>query len=261
MKKPPAIVYNTIDTPRGCFAVKMMPHKEAPEDIRDEWDQAYADAMELIVDGKLDEGIELLVKLNYRKYYRAGHTLAYGYSAGWFGEPDNERYLAMVHDLVLKGHPAAMSDYGFCYDHGIGVKKSRRWALYWYKKAADRGVTAAMNNLANIYLFSEKKYRNIQLGLLYAFMAADYDDEQAQNHLGLCYEYGIGVQKDYEKAYQYFSLAVKNGAGACAEHNLARCFRKGLGIEKNLKLAEKYERLAQRHGFYIKKENHSPVAD
>lgn len=47
-----------------------------------------------------------------------------------------------------------------------------RWALYWYRKAAD------------------------------------YDDE-AQNILGLCYEEGLGVLKDYEKAYYWFQLAVK----------------------------------------------------
>lgn len=126
--------------------------------------------------------------------------------------------------------------------------------MYWYRKAAEKGVTAAMNNLAQIYLFREEKYRNVQLGLMYAFMAADYEDEQAQNLLGLCYEEGLGVLKDDKKAYQYFSLAVKNGAGACAEHNLARCFRKGIGIEKDFKVAEKYERLAKRHGYFIKKE-------
>ena len=89
-----------------------------------------------------------------------------------------------------------------------------RWALYWYRKAADLGVTAAMVNLAHILLFRDEKYKDVKQGLLYAFMAADYDDEEAQNILGLCYEEGIGVLKDYEKAYYWFSLAVKNGAGA-----------------------------------------------
>ena len=44
--------------------------------------------MALIVDGELDKGKDLLEKLYRRKYNRAGHTLAYGYGAGWFGEPD-----------------------------------------------------------------------------------------------------------------------------------------------------------------------------
>jgi len=234
--------------------MRMMPHEEDIANIYDKWDKAYADAMKLIVNGKKNEGKEILENLYRRKYNRAGHTLSYGYGAGWFGEPDPKKYQALVYKLVLKGYPAAFSDYGFCYDCGIGVKKSMRWALYWYRKASDLGVTAAMVNLAQIYLFRDEKYRNVQLGLLYAFMAADYDDEEAQNLLGLCYEDGIGVLKDYKKAYHYFSLAVNNGAGACAEHNLARCFRKGQGIEKDLKVAEKYERLAKKHGFYIKKE-------
>lgn len=130
--------------------------------------------MKLIVDGNEDKGKEILEELYLKKYNRAGHTLSYGYGAGWFGEPDPKKYLSLVYALVLKGYSAAFSDYGFCYDCGIVVKKSMRWALYWYRKAAD------------------------------------YDDE-AQNILGLCYEEGLGVLKDYEKAYYWFQLAVKTG--------------------------------------------------
>lgn len=194
-----------------------MPHEVDIADIHDKWDQAYADAMKLIVDENVDEGKEILEELYRRKYNRAGHTLSYGYGAGWFGEPDLKKYLSLVYALVLKGYSDAFSDYGFCYDCGIGVKKSIRWALYWYRKAAD------------------------------------YDDEEeAQNILGLCYEEGLGVLKDYEKAYYWFQLSVKNGAGACAEHNLARCFRLGRGISEDKEMANKYEELAVKHGFHKK---------
>lgn len=212
MIKPPGIIDNTIELPGRCYAIRMMPHEVDIADIHDKWDQAYADAMKLIVDGNVDEGKEILEELYRRKYNRAGHTLSYGYCAGWFGEPDPKKYLSLVYALVLKGYSAAFSDYGFCYDCGIGVKKSMRWALYCYRKAAD------------------------------------YDDEEAQN----IYEEGIGVLKDYEKAYYWFSLAVKNGAGACAEHNLARCFRLGRGISEDKEMANKYEALAVKHGFHKK---------
>lgn len=216
MIKPPGIIDNTIELPGRCYAIRMTPHEVDIADIHDKWDQAYADAMKLIVDGNVDEGKEILEELYRRKYNRAGHTLSYGYGAGWFGEPDPKKYLSLVYALVLKGYSAAFSDYGFCYDCGIGVKKSMRWALYWYRKAAD------------------------------------YDDEEAQNILGLCYEEGIGVLKDYEKAYYWFSLTVKNGAGACAEHNLARCFWLGRGISEDKEMANKYEALAVKHGFHKK---------
>lgn len=214
MIKPPGIIDNTIELPGRCYAIRMMPHEVDIADIHD-WNQAYVDAMKLIVDGNVDEGKEILEELYCRKYNRAGHTLSYGYGAGWFGEPDSKKYLSLVYALVLKGYSAAFSDYDFYYDCGIGVKKSMRWALYWYRKAAD------------------------------------YDDE-AQNILGLCYEEGLGVLKDYEKAYYWFQLAVKNGAGACAEHNLARCFRLGRGISEDKEMANKYEALAVKHGFHKK---------
>lgn len=216
MIKPPGIIDNTIELPGRCYAIRMMPHEVDIADIHDKWDQAYADAMKLIVDGNVDEGKEILEELYRSKYNRAGHTLSYGYGAGWFGEPDPKKYLSLVYALVLKGDSAAFSDYGFCYDCGIGVKKSMRWALYWYQKAAD------------------------------------YDEEEAQNILGLCYEEGLGVLKDYEKAYYWFQLSVKNGAGACAEHNLARCFRLGRGISEDKEMANKYEALAVKHGFHKK---------
>lgn len=70
MNKPPAIIDNTIDIPGRSYVVNMKPRKVAPEDIRDEWDQAYAEAMELIVDGKVDEGKVILEKQKCRRYYR-----------------------------------------------------------------------------------------------------------------------------------------------------------------------------------------------
>lgn len=215
MIKPPGIIDNTIELPGRCYAIRMMPHEVDIADIHDKWDQAYADEMKLIVDGNEDKGKEILEELYLKKYNRAGHTLSYGYGAGWFGEPDPKKYLSLVYALVLKGYSAAFSDYGFCYDCGIVVKKSMRWALYWYRKAADY-------------------------------------DEEAQNILGVCYEEGLGVLKDYEKAYYWFQLAVKNGAGACAELNLARCFRLGREISEDKEMANKYEALAVKHGFHKK---------
>lgn len=133
MIKPPGIIDNTIEVPGRCYAIRMMPHEVDIADIHDKWDQAYADAMKLIVDENEDKGKEILEELYLKKYNRAGHTLSYGYGAGWFGEPDSKKYLSLVYALVLKGYSAAFSDYGFCYDCGIGIKKSMRWALYWYR--------------------------------------------------------------------------------------------------------------------------------
>lgn len=106
MIKPSAIVDKSIEIPGRCYAMRMMPHKENIANIYDKWDQAYADAMKLIVNGKKNEGKEILENLYRRKYNRAGHTLANGYGYGWFGESDEKKYLALIYELVLKGYPA-----------------------------------------------------------------------------------------------------------------------------------------------------------
>lgn len=71
MIKPPGIIDNTIELPGRCYAIRMMPHEVDIADIHDKWDQAYADAMKLIVDGNVDEGKEILEELYRRKYNRA----------------------------------------------------------------------------------------------------------------------------------------------------------------------------------------------
>ena len=41
------------------------------------------------------------------------------------------------------GDPAAMSNLGYFYDRGIGVKKNRAAAMSWYRKACERGNPGA----------------------------------------------------------------------------------------------------------------------
>ncbi len=50
-----------------------------------------------------------------------------------------------------------------------------------------------MANLANIFLFREGRYNNVERGAYLALMAADLGGETAMNELGLCYEHGLGV--------------------------------------------------------------------
>ena len=66
--------------------------------------------------------------------------------------------------------------------------------------------------------------------------------------LALCYDDGIRMPIDYENAFKWFSKAVENGAGACAEHNLARCYRHGKGTPVDKEKAKELEALAVEHG-------------
>lgn len=247
--KIPAIIDPTIEVRIHSHAMLTPPHKVEEFNPEKKTEVLYAQAMDLISDGKPLEGKKSLEEAYDLGSYKAGKTLSYGLSVGWFGERDQKTSLIILWNLVERGYPGAMNDIGFAYMHGSGLRKSMRWAIYWFEKSAQRGCPDAMGNLADIYLFSNGKYQNIERGLLYAFMGADLDNEMAMNELGLCYEDGIGMPIDYVNAFKWFSKAVENGAGACAEHNLARCYRRGSGTSVDKEKAKELETLAVEHGY------------
>jgi len=246
-KKERPIIDSCLPVFGRTYPLLYSPHKEKV--CGSETEQLYARGMNFIVDGNINEGIALLEE-SYRKgNLTAGNTLAYGYSAGWFGERDYSKHIQIIRKLVKRKHAPAMNNYAFAYEHGLGVKRNIRLALYWLIKAAEYGYITALNNLAHFYLFKETIYKDIPQGLKYAVKAAECGDEEAQNALGLCYEEGLGVEKNYEETFKWFSLAVKNGAGPCALSNLARCYREGKGVTIDKKKAAMLERQAKKLGY------------
>lgn len=250
MKKP-AIIDQEIEFKIFCHSVLIPPHEVEDYDPKDPADVKYAIAMDFITEGRTEQGKKDLEAAYQLGSWRAGNALAYGLSVGWFGERDNEAHLFILRDLVRQGSRDAMSNLAFAYDHGLGLRKSLRWAIYWYEKAASLGCLDAMSNLADLYLFRESKYNNVNRGVLMAFKGADLGNEIAMNTLGLCYENGYGVPLSEKKAFEWISKAVENNAGAPAEHNLARCYRKGIGTQVDKAKADEWDRIAAEHGYKI----------
>ena len=54
--------------------------------------------------------------------------------------------------------------------------------------------------------------------------------------MGSCYEKGIGVSSDPERAVEYYRLAIQRGYGMGILH-LASCYRRGFGVTQNLSTA------------------------
>ena len=58
-------------------------------------------------------------------------------------------------------------------------------------------------------------------------------------NLGLCYDYGKGLQKDVAEAVKWYAKAAEKGY-ASAQSNLGFAFEKGLGVPKNEKEAMRW---------------------
>ena len=96
---------------------------------------------------------------------------------------------------------------GILFENGIGVEKDIEKAVYWYERAAKMDDDLAKSNLADILRKGTQGYpkdlkRAFELykscGLPYAFY-----------RVGEFYENGWGVEKDLDKAKEYYRVAYR----------------------------------------------------
>jgi TPR repeat protein len=74
-----------------------------------------------------------------------------------------------------KGDTYCELNLGFCYDNGIGVRKNKKKAAYYYKRCADRGDFCGANNLAILY----KEKENFNMAEKYFGLAINLGDKDA----------------------------------------------------------------------------------
>jgi uncharacterized protein len=73
--------------------------------------------------------------------------------------------------------------------------------------------------------------------------AAAAGDARCRNHLGVLYERGLGVARDFGAAALWFRLAARQGLAA-AENNLGASYQFGRGVSRDLAAAAHWYRLA-----------------
>lgn len=111
-------------------------------------------------------------------------------------------------------NPKILNNLGIIFSDGIGAKRDMQRAVKYYSKAAELGDDLAKSNLADIYRKGEhgvpKDY--VKAYELYRSCRLPY----AFYRVGEALELGRGVEKDLEKAKQYYRVAYREG------HPLAR---------------------------------------
>jgi len=125
-------------------------------------------------------------------------------------------------------YPEALTKIGYMYENGIYYEKSMESALEMYESAAKQNDGLAKNYLGLYYYNRAKKTEDVSK------MARVMEDEnkikqdytkavqlfkegrdlgcvRAANNLGMCYERGIGVERDIEEAYECYLEAASEG--------------------------------------------------
>ncbi|KAI9006659.1 hypothetical protein CLU79DRAFT_779603 [Phycomyces nitens] len=152
----------------------------------------------------------------YQRAFENGDTralvdLAYGFSEGDLGHDvprDDDRAFRYAEQGAKTDDKYCQYILGHLYLKGRGVAQDSEKAVYWLSASADQGFAVALEEISAIYLKGHgdvpKDYRLAHEWCLKGVSTTAY----CQTSLGDIYRNGWGVQRDYQKAFQYYQTAA-----------------------------------------------------
>ena len=144
-------------------------------------------------------------------------NLGYCYEKGLFIEKDSEGALKWYEKAAAQGDIFANYNAGQFYRTGEGVDKNLEEAIKYYFSAAEQDDIPAQNALGVVYATRYEETQEeiyIEMATRWYLRAAQQDDAIAQANIGSYFLEGKGetVPQDYNEAYFWFSLALRNKA-------------------------------------------------
>ena len=136
------------------------------------------------------------------------------YKFGWNGEQDDKKAFECFYKGAVRGDSLSQNFLADCYANGIGTTPDPEEAFFWMKESADLNCLFAIMDLGNYYYYGIGVEKNLEKAFEYNLKAADYDSEctaRAKNNVAFSYLNGQGVDPDPEKAKLYFQLAINSG--------------------------------------------------
>ncbi len=113
--------------------------------------------------------------------------------------------VAYYEDAAKNGSAEAMIKLGYMHEHGINFPRNATKALEYYKSAAELGDGLAYNALG-LHYHAQGEYRSSSACFSTGRKLAC---ARATNNLGICFEDGLGVSKDIEKALECYREAAE----------------------------------------------------
>ena len=140
--------------------------------------------------------------LGIRYFYGYGIEKNYSEAAKWWRSSANAGIADSQYNLGLMKY------------RGIGIPKDKEEAKLLVEKAATQGHDKAQHRLAMIYALDEKDF---ETGLIWLKKSAKQNNVEAQYNLGIFFEKGYGLQKDLNKAKEWYRLAADQGLESAVE--------------------------------------------
>uniref|UniRef100_K7FGD6 DAP3 binding cell death enhancer 1 n=1 Tax=Pelodiscus sinensis TaxID=13735 RepID=K7FGD6_PELSI len=146
-----------------------------------------------------------------RGYSKAQFNVALCYEHGRGTEKDLAKAALYYHRAASNEHPMAQYRYAkFLLRHGLQTKGADvQKAVALLEKAAGTGLVEAQAYLGVLYM--KEPQAVTQKALKYLWLAAKNGDSQSRYHVGVCYEKGLGVQRNFAEAMEHYQHSAAAG--------------------------------------------------
>lgn len=156
--------------------------------------------------GEQAQAIKLLQPLAARGDVQAQYYLGLSHEYS----PEAAKWLRKAAE---KGHAKAQYFLYSLYRDGLGVTQDPAQASHWLHKAAVGGSDSAQYSLG----LESAMAGNHGEAAIWHRLAAAQGHDKAQMELGRLYREGLGVERDFVRAYMWFTLAAESGSPAAKE--------------------------------------------
>ena len=167
-----------------------------------------------------------------------------------FDQDKSEEAYKILKKLADKGDAKSQNALGNGYEYGFWGDVNLKQAKYWYTKAADQQYPGGIHNLGML----EFKQGHYEQALSYFQKGASLKSSESMTLLGAYYSEGIVFEQDYKKALEYFDKALdidKNNASA--QFNVGQAYYYGEGVQKDYHKAFAWYTMAANQDYNLAK--------
>ncbi|PKK65004.1 kinase-like protein [Rhizophagus irregularis] len=210
----------------------------------------------IIIENNIHEAFKLFSKASEDNYHIAQVYLSKCYQLGTGTEINIPLAIICLRNAIGNNSICAQLYLGNLYEEGtartnVDLKK----AFYWYEKAANNGNSSALYHLGKCYQFGKGIEKNPSKAFEIYKKSAEQENINAQFLIGRCYYRGIGTDIDHVKAFELFKIAAEEGNYSRAQNNFGFLHENGIGTKKDLEKAFHWYHKAAENGHEIAQYN------
>ncbi|WP_338793762.1 hypothetical protein [Bernardetia sp. MNP-M8] len=176
------------------------------------------------------KGLEMLHQDLENEIFDAAVDIALYYEANTDERNPEKAFEYMKKAVEDANAPYAMYKLGLYYYSGFGVEENNEEAKKYYQLAVNNNYQYANIPLGNMEFWQETEGSKEENGFEYYVKAAEFG--YYNYGLGMCYKYGIGTERNLDKAYQALKQGHEQG-DILAKYHLGMCYLEGDGTSKN----------------------------